>query len=159
MAQPQARLTTHRRSTNFWSHPFLALTLILLCLLSGCETLSSRLERNLEALHSLPQPHQDLIRQGHVNVGFSAFEVYLAWGAPDHKAITENTQGSLETWVYTIVRSETYYRHRRLYDPTLERWEYTETPYQVHTEYVTKEAAIIDGRLNAFTLYPSAQPY
>ena len=163
MAQPEERLITHHPTpsphTSLWSHPLLVLAIILFFLLSGCETLSSRLERNIEALHSLPQPHQDLIRQGQIQVGFTPLEIYLAWGAPDHKAITENTKGSLETWIYTVTRSETYYRQRRLYNQTIDRWEYIENPYQIHREYVTKEAVIIDGHLDSFTLSPSAKPY
>ena len=78
-----------------------------LLLLTGCETLDSRLSRNQNVLNNLPAEHRSLIQQGRIQVGFTPTEVYLAWGAPTHKAFTENTSGSAETWVYTVTQTET----------------------------------------------------
>ena len=149
-------------STGFKQGPvayfLLSLPLIFL-LITGCETLSSRLARNQDVLNSLSFENQALIRQGQIKVGFTPVETYLAWGAPSHKAITESTRGSLETWIYTVVHTETYYRQKRIYNTSLERWEYIDKPYQRHSEYIAKEAIFQDGRVDSFTLYPSAKPY
>ena len=173
VASPLGKKTSQTLS-RIWTSSSLPITvrrppqpalLFLLCLplvifLSSCETLSARLDRNLETLHSLPADHQTFIRQGTIKIGFTPVEVYLAWGAPDHKALTENTQGSLETWVYTQTYTETHYRQRRVYDTSSEKWEYIDKPYQVHSRYLVKEAVFLDGKLDSFTLFPSsARPY
>lgn len=130
------------------------LCLPLLLILTSCETLSSRLARNQETLQNLPQEHQDVIVEGKIKVGFTPVEVYLAWGAPDHKAITESTQGSTETWVYTQTQTDTYYRQHRVYNAHSDRWEYIDKPYQIQSKFVVKEAVFLDGRVDSFTLFP-----
>ncbi len=138
---------------------FCGLTLCLFLLLAGCETLDKRLARNEEVLKDLPAEHQGLIRQGRIQVGFTPTEVYLAWGAPTHKAFTENAQGSEETWSYTSTQAETYYREERYYDRKFDTWRSTDRPYQRYLEYIFQEAIFSNGTLSSFTLYPSSKPY
>ena len=133
--------------------------LLSLLLLAGCETLDSRLLRNQALLTTLPPPHQDLIRQGRVQVGFTATEVYLAWGAPTHKAITENAQGRQEIWYYTTTQTETYYRREHYYDPEYGGWWSKDRPHYRYREYLFQEAIFSNGTLSAFTLYPSYKPF
>lgn len=133
---------------------------ILLCLVAtGCETLNSRLTRNQETLNSLPEDHQNLIRRGKIQIGFTPAEVYLAWGAPTHKSFTENSQGGFETWYYTNTQTETYYRQERYFDRDYGRWRYVDRPYYRYLEYLYQEAVFTNGTLSSFTLHPSAQPY
>jgi len=140
--------------------PFLAGSLLLcLMLLAGCETLDNRLARNQELLKNSPAEHQSLIQQGRIQVGFTPTEVYLAWGAPTHKAFTENAQGSEETWFYTLTQAETYYREERYYDRRYDMWRYVDRPYQLYLEYIFQEAIFINGALSSFTIYPSYKPY
>lgn len=133
--------------------------LLCLLLLAGCETLENRLLRNQALFKGLPPQHQSLIQQGRLQVGFTPTEVYLAWGAPSHKAVTENAEGSLETWFYTMTQTETYYREERYYDRDLDIWRYVDRPYHRYLEYLYQEAVFKDGALDSFTLYPSTRPY
>ena len=135
------------------------LLLGLLVLLTGCETLDSRLARNQAILLNLPPEHQSLIRQGHIAVGFTPEEVYLAWGAPSHKAITESVQGRLETWSYTAIQTDTYYREEHYYDWDLRMWRFFNRPYSRQIEYLYQEATFANGALASFTIYPSYRPY
>lgn len=132
---------------------------LFLLLLTGCETLDSRLTRNQGVLKNLPAEHQSLIHQGRIQVGFTQTEVYLAWGAPTHKAFTENAQGSAETWFYTVTQTETYYREERYYDRRFDVWRYVDRPYQRYLEYIFQEAVFSNGALSSFTIYPSYKPY
>lgn len=135
------------------------LLLGLLLLLAGCETLENRLGRNQALLKTLPPEHQSLIQQGQVQVGFTPAEVYLAWGAPNHKAITENAAGRQETWSYTTTQTETYYREERFYDWEFNTWRFVDRPIHRYLEYLYQEAIFSGGALTSFTIYPSYQPY
>lgn len=137
----------------------LATLLLSLLLLAACETLENRLARHQAVLQDFPVEHQGLIQQGRIQVGFTPTEVYLAWGAPTHKAFTENVRGSEEIWSYTMTQTETYYREERYYDWKHEVWRYLDRPYQRYLEYIFQEAIFSNGTLSAFTLYPSYKPY
>lgn len=137
-------------------------TAIFLCsllLLAGCETLDKRLTRHREALLRLPPEHQELIRQGRIAVGFTEDEVYLAWGAPRHKSLTESVQGRLETWAYTSLQTETYYREERYYDRDIGVWRFYNRPIYRQLEYLAQEAVFANGLVSSFTIHPSARPY
>jgi len=131
----------------------------IFCLVSGCETLDNRLARNQAALNALPPGHQDIIRQGKVQVGFTPEEVYLAWGAPSHKAFTETAEGRFETWYYTSTQTETYYLEERYFDRDEGRWRFIDRPYHRYLEYLYQEAVFSNGTLASFTFYPSTRPY
>lgn len=139
--------------------PMVCWLLFVLLLLAGCETLDSRLTRNQGLMKSLPPPHQDLIRQGRIQIGFTPSEVYLAWGTPSHKAFTENAQGSQETWYYTLIQTETYYRPEHYYDPESGSWWSVDRPYSRSLEYLFQEATFSNGTLSSFTVYPSYKPF
>jgi len=127
--------------------------------LAGCETLEKRLERNQGLLNTLPPEHQSLIQQGRIQVGFTPSEVYLAWGAPTHKAITESAEGRQEIWSYTTTQTETYYREERYYDWEFDSWRFIDRPIYRYLEYLYREAIFSEGALTSFTLYPNSQPY
>lgn len=137
----------------------LAVCTFLCLVLAGCETLDSRLTRNQAALNNMPPAHQNLIRQGKIQVGFTPAEVYLAWGAPTHKSFTETSQGVLETWYYTTTQTETYYREERYFDRDYGRWRFIDRPYHRYLEYLFQEAVFSNGRVSSFTLYPSYHRY
>lgn len=133
---------------------------LLLCLLmAACETLENRLTRNQALFQDLPLAHQSLIREGRVQVGFTPSEVYLAWGAPTHKAITENAQGRQEAWYYTTTQTDTVYREERYYDRQLNSWRFVDRPHHRAHEALLQEAVFSEGALSSFTIYPSAQPF
>ncbi len=157
--RPGPRLTNTHWRQPAWPPAVSCLLLCLLVLLAGCETLDSRLARNQTILLNLPPEHQSLIRQGRIAVGFTPEEVYLAWGAPSHKAITESVQGRLETWSYTAIQTDTYYREERYFDWDLRMWRFVNRPYSRQVEYLYQEATFANGALSSFTIYPSYRPY
>jgi len=137
-----------------WVHGLLMATLFLLC--AGCETLDSRLARNEALFRGLPTEHQTLIQQGRLQVGFTPTEVYLAWGAPTRKSVTENEQGSQEIWSYTATQTETYYREESYFDWGLGVWRSFDRPIYRYREYLYQEATFTNGRLTSFTIHPAA---
>ncbi len=139
--------------------PLVCCLLFVLSWLAGCETLANRLERNQKLFETLPPQHQELIRQGRVQVGFTPIEVYLAWGAPTRKAITESARGRQETWYYTTTQTETYYRREPYYSPGYGYWWGLDQPYSLYREYLYQEAVFSEGVLSSFTLHPSATPF
>lgn len=137
----------------------LACLMFWLLLLAACETLDNRLARNQALLNTSSAEHQDLIRQGRIEVGFTPTEVYLAWGAPSHKAFTEDARGREETWLYTLTQTETSYREERYYDRGLDLWRSLDYPYQRSRELIFQEARFENGLLSSFTIYPTFKPY
>jgi len=133
----------------------------LLALTTGCETLNARLARNQALFGSLAPEHQELIRQGQIQVGFAPDEVYLAWGAPSRKALTENARGKIETWYYTAIHTETYYWSDPFY---YDNWGYGgwrryDYPVYRYREYLLKEAIFTNGKLSSYTVHPSYEPF
>jgi hypothetical protein len=128
-------------------------------MLGGCETLHDRIEHNRVYYNSLPLEHQILILRGNIGVGFEPAEVYLAWGEPDHKMITESSRGRLETWIYTSTRTETRYRRVAQKQKGTDRVVYVDEPYYIYHHYLDKDAVFLNGRVDAWTVYPDLMPY
>ena len=73
--------------------------------LSGCSTISSRIEANRAAFEHLSAKDQALVTQGRIRGGMSQEAVYLAWGQPQQKAVGMVRGNTTETWVYTVSTS------------------------------------------------------
>ena len=69
--------------------------------LSGCSTISSRIDANRAAFDQLPPQEQALVSQGRIQGGMSQQAVYIAWGQPQGKAVGMVRGVPTETWVYT----------------------------------------------------------
>lgn len=69
--------------------------------LSGCSTVSSRIEANQAAFSQLPPNQQALVREGKISGGMSQEAVFMAWGQPQQKATGMVHGNATETWVYT----------------------------------------------------------
>lgn len=86
--------------------PHLMKTVSLLVLLMaalvvvGCNSPASRIRRNPELFSQLTPSQQDLIRQGRVELGFSAEMVRLALGEPDRLGMRTDADGTSEIWNY-----------------------------------------------------------
>lgn len=83
--------------------PRLAVPCACLLLAGGCATvppMESRIARNPEMFGSLPESHQELVRQGRVKEGMSQDAVYLAWGRADEVRNSSRKGKALETWIY-----------------------------------------------------------
>ena len=133
--------------------------ILITYLLTGCETLNNRIDKNTGYFNSLPRDHQALIRNKNIKVGFTQKEVYIAWGSSDHTVITETSRGSLEKWIYLTVRTEPYYQTRKRYDKDLGRWIYVNEPQHISREYLDKEVVFVDDRVDAWTKHPAFFPY
>ncbi len=134
--------------------PLLVAGAAALCLaLAGCDTTGNRIARHGDYFNTLPARHQELIRQGVIQRGFSQQEVYMAWGSPYHTALSEDRQGSSETWIYTTVQTETRYRSEPIYDRAARRWWYEERPYHMSREYLTRSVTFRDNLVTSWTIY------
>ena len=69
--------------------------------LSGCSTISSRIDSNRAAFDQLSPEQRALVSQGSIQGGMSQEAVYIAWGQPQGKAVGMVRGVPTETWVYT----------------------------------------------------------
>lgn len=137
---------------------WLALALAAVVLV-GCETIQKRIERNQPYFDSLPLPHQILIRAGKIQRGFTAEEVYLAWGNPARKSTSEDARGMGETWTYTYTRTYTYYHTVPHWDRRTGRWFYIDEPHYVYYRFIDKEVTFFNGRVEEWTIHSEPIPF
>jgi len=152
-------LPDHRNAFHSLRHHVFFLLPICALLLTGCQTLDRRIEKNLDYFLSLPESHRQLIEAEQIAVGFTTREVYLAWGDPFDKIVSETGGGTRETWVYTSIRSRTVYRTVRRYDPDRKSWVLTDEPFTFRREYVTKDVVFLNGEVEKWTMYDEGVPY
>ena len=88
-----------KRQLSSWA--LLACIAIGALVLSGCSTISSRIDANRAAFNQLPPQEQALVSQGRIQGGMSQEAVYIAWGQPQGKAVGSVRGVPTETWVYT----------------------------------------------------------
>ena len=69
--------------------------------LSGCSTVSSRIEARRSTFDQLSPADRALVSQGKIGPGMSQEAVYIAWGEPQQKAPGMVHKTPTETWVYT----------------------------------------------------------
>ena len=70
--------------------------------LSGCSTVSSRIEANPAVFSQLSPQQQALVSEGKISGGMSQQAVYIAWGQPQAKSFGMVRGVATESWVYTI---------------------------------------------------------
>ncbi len=70
--------------------------------LSGCSTVSSRINADQATFSQLSPQQQALVSQGKISGGMSQQAVYIAWGQPQQKAVGMVRGNATETWVYTL---------------------------------------------------------
>lgn len=85
------------------------LLLPLLCLaaaLTGCSTVSSRIEEKSSYFNTLDAQTQERLKRSAVKVGDTQDMVYIAFGQPDRtrEKVTGSTQETV--WIYNTYRSE-----------------------------------------------------
>lgn len=133
----------------------IVLLLLAVTLGNGCENAAMRVKQDPAFFQSLPPEHQRSIQKGEIRIGFTPGEVYLAWGWPNHKQISENSRGRAETWIYTRRETDPHYLKERWYNAATNTWEYVNDP-NIRREYIVKDAVFISGRVDAFNLYPDS---
>lgn len=85
------------------------IALTLTVILTGCTTVSSRIQERPEAYQSLSPADQALVQQGKIREGMSRDAVYIAWGAPNETAPGRNSGRMVETWIYFATTSGNYH--------------------------------------------------
>lgn len=85
------------------------LLLPLLCLvaaLTGCSTVSSRIEEKSSYFNTLDSTTQERLKRSAIKVGDTQDMVYIAFGQPDH--VREKATGSTKetTWIYNAYYTE-----------------------------------------------------
>ena len=68
--------------------------------LTGCSTVSSRIQENPGLFASLPPDQQALVQQGKVAVGMDMATVRLAKGDPDRVTTRTTATGEMQVWHY-----------------------------------------------------------
>jgi hypothetical protein len=70
--------------------------------LSGCSTVSSRINENRADFDRLSPADRALVSEGKIRGGMSQEAVYIAWGRPEQKAVGAMRNVPTETWLYVI---------------------------------------------------------
>lgn len=129
----------------------LILTVLLLtgfALLTGCQSVESRIKEKPDVYAKLDAATQAKVKQGIIELGYTEDVVYLALGAPDHKRESVSPTGTKITWIYN-----TYYDryegsmmagyHRSIYfDPYLRAYRVYYRPVYADTYSQEKEERI-----------------
>lgn len=76
------------------------LCLVLAVLIAACASPSKRIKRNQALFDTFPPAVQEKVRQGQVDVGFTADMVLIALGKPDRKYTRKTEAGDTEIWAY-----------------------------------------------------------
>ncbi len=71
-------------------------------LITGCSTVSSRIDENRAAFERLSPADRALVSQGNIRGGMSQDAVYIAWGRPQQKAVGAVRNTPTETWLYVV---------------------------------------------------------
>lgn len=131
---------------------------IITLFLGACETTAKRIERHQDLFNALPTPHQGLIQSGKIQVGFIAGEVYLAWGHPTRKSVSEDGLGQEETWVYIVTRTVTHYHPIHHYHHRSGKWRHINEPIYIQYDYVNKDVVFANGQVSSWTVYTPPVP-
>src|SRR6202035_5886676 len=74
-------------------------------ILAGCSTTDTRISDHPEMFNSLSPSDQALVKEGKIRVGMLQNAVWLAWGAPEQKAMGAMRGRETETWIYVTYTS------------------------------------------------------
>jgi len=88
-----------------------------LLLFGGCSTPQTRISERPEVYQRLSSTDQALVAQGRIREGMSQDAVYIAWGAPNQRAVGRNRGSAVETWIYFDTAAGDYYPSPFLYGP------------------------------------------
>jgi hypothetical protein len=75
---------------------------------TGCATTETRISDHPEIFNSLSPSDQALVREGKIRAGMSQNAVWLAWGAPEQKAVGNMRGRPTETWIYITYTAGPY---------------------------------------------------
>ncbi len=132
----------------------LACSIVVLVLLCGCSSISSRARQESASYNSLSPSERDLVDKGQIARGMSSNAVYIAWGKPTQVIPQSSAAGTDEeaTWLY--------YGNQPVITPA---WSFIPDPYgygrleympQHHSERYLKGAVHLqNGRVTSWQKY------
>lgn len=83
--------------------PHLILLLVVAAsALTGCSTISSRIDQRSEVFAALPADDQARLRRGEVAVGDSSDMVYIALGEPTRRRAITTAGATRAEWIYRV---------------------------------------------------------
>jgi len=85
--------------------PKLLAICLLVVVLAGCSSVSSRIERNRAEFETYPMAVREKIVAGQVDVGFTPEQVRMALGEPDRVSTRTTADGTSDVWSYRAKRS------------------------------------------------------
>ena len=138
---------------------FLLPLLCVVAALTGCSTVSRRIEEKSAYFNSLDAQTQERLKRSAVKVGDTQDMVYIAFGHPD-RVREKATSSSQETiWVYNAYRDEyagthfAGYRRHVFYDPrnNVRRIYYDPVYVTAYSERTEEYLRVVfkDGRVSA----------
>ncbi len=125
-----------------------ALLLGLLLTAAGCATPEARINRHGDLFATFPPEVQAKVRQGIVQLGYTADMVYLAAGRPRHTQQRIDETGTTQIWRYTAYRwhsSPPYWRRW----PGGPWWDAPPYGWDEREEYDVLRIEFRDGRVVA----------
>jgi outer membrane protein assembly factor BamE (lipoprotein component of BamABCDE complex) len=111
--------------------------LCLLAVLTGCSTVTSRIEEKSALFNTLDAQTQERLKRSAVKVGDTQDMVYIAFGRPDRIKETATAKGQSLTWIYNTYRSEyegthfAGYRRHGYFDQRTKVWRVYYEPVHV----------------------------
>ncbi|MFT3783205.1 MAG: hypothetical protein QM790_14445 [Nibricoccus sp.] len=128
-------------------------------LLSGCSTVSSRIEEKSAYFNALDPQTQERIKERHIAVGDSTDMVYIALGQPDRIRESTSAKSQESTWIYNT-HFEDYagsrfmgYQRHTVYNPVTKSWGiyYEPVRAEIYQDRVEEYMRIVfkDGRVAA----------
>lgn len=139
---------------------FVMPALCLLLALAGCASVQElrdrRIAENPELFDSFPTEIQEQVRQGRVEVGFSADMVRLAWGPPDQVFTRTTSERRATVWAYTRIRHYPYTDHMSVPVYFLDTQGRRRITYhsvwinsETREEYTVARVEFVEGRVTA----------
>lgn len=125
--------------------------------LTGCNTIDSRIRKNADLFAAFPPETQGRIKQGVINISDTKDMVFIALGAPRRVYQRQSAQGATEVWAYTEIQwTQDYYplsssilvrdRYGRLHRTTDIDWAAAERA----REYDVRRVEFENNRVKAF---------
>lgn len=84
-----------------------ALLAALVLAAAACSSPARRIERNKALFNTFPEPAQEKIKRGEIDIGFTPDMVLVALGKPSRKYSRKTGTGEQEVWVYGSERGAT----------------------------------------------------
>jgi hypothetical protein len=117
-------------------------------ILAGCSTPQTRISDHPDLYQGLSSKDQMFVSQGRIRKGMTQNAVWLAWGSPDRKIVTNMHRRATETWIYTNYMTYPYYPYGYPYNDLYDPFYYVEVAPAI--PYASRVVTFASGRVVAF---------